>query len=141
MGAGMGMGMGMGAYARPMGGMNAAPVQQPQVANGKQKVEAFDEAAFEAAFEQAQRDMMGEAETKLADGGQRENMPAERVYDEQQFADKNYDEQLRALEQQNKARLLAARQEQEDMSATAESDPVLLRIREKRPRKSHLSLK
>jgi hypothetical protein len=132
---GAGMGMGMGAYARPMGGMNAAPVQQQQMANGKQKVEAFDEAAFEAAFEQAQRDMMGEAETKVAEGGQRENMPAERAYDEQQYAMR-----LSKIEERHKARLLAARQEQENMSATAESDPVLLRIRDKRPRKSQFSL-
>jgi hypothetical protein len=133
---GAGMGMGMGAYARPMGGMNAAPVQQQQMANGKQKVEAFDEAAFEAAFEQAQRDMMGEAETKIAEGGQQENMPAERSDAERQYALK-----LRDIKQRHEARLLAARQEQENMSATAESDPVLLRIREKRPRKSQLSLK
>ena len=137
--------MGMGAYARPMGGMNGAPVQQ-QVANGKQKAEVFDEAAFEAAFEQAQRDMMGEADTKLGDGEQKENMPAERVYDEQPYnADRaaeqqnqgkdmleDYQAQMMGLKRQNEARLLAIRQLQSD-PVLVESDPVLLRISEKRP--------
>jgi hypothetical protein len=126
-GMGPGMGMGMGAYARPIGGMNGAPVQL-QVANGKQKVEVFDEAAFEAAFEQAQRDMMGEADTKLGDGEQRENMPADRAAEQQnQGKDllEDYQAQMMELKRQNEARLLASRQ--------VESDPVLLRISEKRP--------
>jgi hypothetical protein len=135
-GMGPGMGMGMGAYAGPMGGMNGAPVQQ-QMANGKQKVEAFDEAAFEAAFEQAQRDMMGEADTKLGDGVQSENMPAERAAEQQdQNKDmlEDYQAQMMALKEQNAARLSAIRQQQDyNEVAMTESDPVLLRIREKRP--------
>ena len=124
--------MGMGAYAIPMGGMNGAPVQQ-QVANGKQKVEAFDEAAFEAAFEQAQRDMMGEADTKLGDGVQSENMPAEQQ-DQNKDMLEDYEAQIMALKEQNAARLLLIRQQQAyNEVAMTESDPVLLRIREKRP--------
>lgn len=166
-GTGAGMGMGMGAYARPM---NGTPIQQQQVANGKQKVEAFDEAAFEAAFEQAQRDMLGEAETNI-EGAQRMNTTAEVAHNEQgshrdvqatKDFDKlqDYQEQLITLEQRNAERkaTIAALQDQADQNSIAqvnfyvpgqhtdtsfvaveplpETDPVLLRIQEKRPCKS-----
>lgn len=61
---GMGMGMGMSGFAGPAYTQTAqhAPTQLQQ----QQPTPAFDEAAFEAAFEQAQRDAAVEADAQLA---------------------------------------------------------------------------
>ncbi|PSN73088.1 hypothetical protein BS50DRAFT_568668 [Corynespora cassiicola Philippines] len=108
-------GFGMGAYGgssfqqRPaFGVMNGAPASD--VAQGKQRaqdVPAFDEAAFEQAFAQAQQDMLDEASVQ-----QQESI------EEQQ----NHERQQEALR-----RIQGARQTE------PEADPVLARIRETRP--------
>jgi len=125
-------GYGMEGYARPtyqgVGMLKAAPMSE--VAHGKQQsqegVPEFDEAAFERAFEQAQQDMIVE-------------VTANTSTDNDQARLQDYEAQLRMLEQQNKKRLAMARQEQDSMIVT-ETDPVLLRIREKRLRESKLYL-
>lgn len=150
---------------RPMG---------QEVRNGKQRAEEaipkFDDAAFEAAFEQVQRDMMGEMEDREEQRGMsaadwaaeikgklqaqnldieedRLNMIAADMQQREQtlisggksrFNDPgiDYQMQLLLLEQENKKRLLQARAEQNarqnDLDSLVETDPYLLRIREKR---------
>lgn len=91
--------------------MNNAPVLE--AAQGKQRgqegVPEFDEAAFERAFEQAQQDALDNATLQEA---------------------------------QTPVVAQATNVQQEALSAmerTTETDPVLLRIRDKRPCESHLT--
>lgn len=77
-----------------------------ETAQGKQAVPEFDEAAFERAFEQAHQDALETAQSE-------------------QHAVENHAQQMRQLEKQDAERVMAA-----------ESDPVLLRIRDTRPGRS-----
>lgn len=133
-------GAGMGAYARPtyqgFGAMNGAPMQQ--VANGKQRAEEgvpkFDDAAFERAFELAQQDMVEQADlvgTGLKDDG----ATAQADFEARNVAMDDYQAQLTALEELNKMRLSRSARQALSLGNVGETDPVLLRIREKRPRK------
>lgn len=114
--------------------------------SGKQRVEVelpkFDDAAFESAFAQVQRDVESEMELKGVDVQEEQNVIQVRGTEEVSpiSVQQDYHLSLRLLEEQNRLRLLAARREMDNPNHATEDTPDLLRLLMQRPCESLLYL-
>ena len=113
---------------------------------GKQRVEAelpkFDDAAFESAFAQVQRDIESEMELKGVDTWEEQDAMQAKGTGElsPSSVQQDYHLSLRLLEEQNILRLKAARREMESSNHATEDTPDLLRLLMQRPCESLLYL-
>lgn len=108
---------GMNGFQNNFATANMGPSMQSK---GKEPaMELFDEAAFERAFDQARDDMLGKEETEVSSLEAEQNTadPEDDLAKNGMYQD--YQLQLLELEQQNKERLLRAREEQDRMAQSA----------------------
>ena len=117
-----------------------------EAGNGKQRVQVelprFDDAAFESAFAQVQRDVESEMDIMSVDTQEKQDVIQARGTEEvgPSSVQQDYHLSLRLLEEQNRLRLLAARREMDNPNHATEDTPDLLRLLMQRPCESLLYL-